>query len=122
MAPVLNRQSIKADHARALAEGRLAWMDYEKTVLAGYQEVENSLRGINNYNGYLQLKQKEAESLNKAVAVANDLYLVGKASYLEVITAQRSVLDAELEVTGARKELLIQIVTLYRGLGGGWRQ
>jgi len=45
---------------------------------------------------------------------------VGKASYLEVITAQRSVLDAELEVTGARKEVLLQTVSLYRGVGGGW--
>jgi outer membrane protein TolC len=55
------------------------------------------------------------------VATANDLYLMGKASYLEVITAQRSVLDAELEVTGARKEVLLQTVALYRGVGGGWR-
>ncbi|HEY4337246.1 MAG TPA: efflux RND transporter permease subunit, partial [Puia sp.] len=121
LAPVLNRGAIRSDHARAMGEAQAAWWDYQKTVLAGYQEVVNSLRGIRNYNGYLQLKQQEAASLNQAVATANDLYLMGKASYLEVITAQRSVLDAELEVTGARKEVLLQTVALYRGVGGGWR-
>jgi HAE1 family hydrophobic/amphiphilic exporter-1 len=121
LAPVLNRQGIRADHARAVAEGQVALYGYRKVVMGGYQEVVNSLAGIRNYSDFYRLKQQEASALNQAVATANDLYLVGKASYLEVITAQRSVLDAELEVTGARKEVLLHIVSLYRGVGGGWR-
>jgi HAE1 family hydrophobic/amphiphilic exporter-1 len=121
LTPLINRGPIRADYARATAESQVAWWDYRRTVLGGYQEVENSLKGIHNYSEYLRLKQQEAASLGHAVSVANDLYLVGKASYLEVITAQRSVLDAELEVTGARKEILMQVVSLYRGVGGGWR-
>jgi outer membrane protein TolC len=119
--PIFNRQALKADHARAVAGGQAALWSYQKTVLGGYQEVVNSLRGIRNFSDYLRLKEEEAASLGRAVAVANDLYLVGKASYLEVITAQRSVLDAELEVTGARKEVLMRVVALYRSVGGGWR-
>ena len=121
MAPVFNRQAIKADYTRTVAEGRVALMEYQKTVSGGFLEVVNSLKGIHNYTEYYRLKQQEAESLRQAVAVANDLYLVGRASYLEVITAQRSVLDAELEVTGARKEVYLQTIALYRGVGGGWR-
>jgi outer membrane protein TolC len=121
MAPVFNRQAIRADYTRTVAEGRVALMEYQKTVSGGFREVVNSLKGIHNYTEYYRLKQQEAESLRRAVAVANDLYLVGRASYLEVITAQRSVLDAELEVTGARKEVLLATVNLYRGVGGGWR-
>jgi NodT family efflux transporter outer membrane factor (OMF) lipoprotein len=121
MAPVFNRQAIRGDYARTVAEGRVALMEYRKAVSGGFWEVVNSLKGIQNYTEYYRLKQQEAESLRQAVATANDLYLVGKASYLEVITAQRSVLDAELEVTGARKEVLLATVNLYRGVGGGWR-
>ena len=121
MAPVFNRQAFKADYERTMAGGRVAVFGYQKAVLGGFQEVVNNLRGIRNYTEYYKLKQQEAESLSKAVSVANDLYLVGKASYLEVITAQRNVLDAELEVTGARKEVLLRTVALYRGVGGGWR-
>lgn len=121
MAPIFNRNAIKADYERTIAEGRVALYDYQKTVLAAFQEVTGSLKGIRNYTDYYQLKQQEAESLHNAVGVANDLYLVGRASYLEVITAQRSVLDAELEVTAARKSIFLQAVALYRSVGGGWR-
>ncbi|HVU98229.1 MAG TPA: efflux RND transporter permease subunit [Puia sp.] len=121
LAPVINRQALKADYARSVAGGQVALMEYQKAISGGFREVVNSLKGIHNYTEYYRLKQQEAESLRQAVAVANDLYLVGRASYLEVITAQRSVLDAELEVTGARKEILLHTVALYRGVGGGWR-
>ncbi|MBS1604879.1 MAG: TolC family protein, partial [Bacteroidetes bacterium] len=77
--------------------------------------------GIRNFSDYYQLRQEEAAALTTAVRVATDLYRVGKASYLEVITAQRNALDAELEVTQARKNILLRSISLYRSLGGGWR-
>jgi outer membrane protein TolC len=83
--------------------------------------VTNSLKGIENYSRFYELKQDEVASLNNAVSVANDLYLVGRASYLEVITAQRNVLDAELEMTNAKASVFLNAVNLYRSVGGGWR-
>jgi len=121
MAPVFNRNAIKADYERTIAEGRIALYDYQRAVLTGFMEVTNSMKGIRNYTDYYRLKQQEAESLNNAVGVANDLYRVGRASYLEVITAQRSVLDAELEVNSAKKSILLHTINLYRSVGGGWR-
>ncbi|HEY4287495.1 MAG TPA: efflux RND transporter permease subunit [Puia sp.] len=121
MAPVFNRNAIKADYERTIAEGRIALYDYQRTVLTGFMEVTNSLKGIHNFTDYYRLKQQEAKALNNAVEVANDLYRVGRASYLEVITAQRSVLDAELEVNSAKKSILIHTIDLYRSVGGGWR-
>jgi len=121
VAPIFNRNAIKADYQRTIAEGRIALYDYQKAVLNGFQEVTSSLKGIRNFSDYYQLKQKEAAALTSAVRVAGDLYRVGKASYLEVITAQRNVLDAELEVTQARKNILLRSISLYRSLGGGWR-
>ncbi|HTI90048.1 MAG TPA: efflux RND transporter permease subunit [Puia sp.] len=120
-APVFNRNAIKADYERTIAEGRIALYDYQRRVLTGFMEVTNSLKGIRNFTGYYELKQQEAASLNNAVEVANDLYKVGRASYLEVITAQRSVLDAELEVNSAKKSILLRTIDLYRSVGGGWR-
>lgn len=121
MAPIFNRNAIKADYERTIAEGNIALYDYQKAVLTGFQEVTNSLKGIRNYTEYYQLKQQETASLNNAVGVASDLYRVGRASYLEVITAQRSVLDAELEMNAAKKNILWHTINLYRGVGGGWR-
>jgi HAE1 family hydrophobic/amphiphilic exporter-1 len=120
-APVFNRKAIRADYERSIAEGRLALYNYQKTILTGFQEVTNSLKGMVNYDEFYRLKQDEVNSLNNAVSVANDLYLVGRASYLEVITAQRNVLDAELEMTNAKKNIFLNAVNLYRAVGGGWR-
>jgi outer membrane protein TolC len=56
------------------------------------------------------------------VSTSRDLYLAGYASYLEIITAQRSVLDAELQLVERKKELFQATIRLYRALGGGWQQ
>jgi len=120
-APIFNRRAIRADYARSIAEGRQALYAYQKTILTSLREVTNSLKGMENYQRFYALKQQEVASLNNAVSVANDLYLVGRASYLEVITAQRNVLDAELEMTNAKASIFLNAVNLYRSVGGGWR-
>jgi len=120
-APIFNRRAIKADYTRSIAEGRQALYAYQRTVLTSFREVTNSLKGIENYSRLYELKQDEVASLNNAVSVANDLYLVGRASYLEVITAQRNVLDAELDLTNVKASVFLNAVNLYRSVGGGWR-
>lgn len=120
-APIFNRRAIRADYDRSIAEGRQALYTYQKTILTSFREVTNSLKGMDNYSRLYELKQQEVTSLNNAVSVANDLYLVGRASYLEVITAQRNVLDAELEMTNAKAGIFLNTVNLYRSVGGGWR-
>jgi multidrug efflux system outer membrane protein len=55
------------------------------------------------------------------VATANELYLTGYANYLEVITAQKNVLEAELQLAKQKKEIYTALVQLYRSLGGGWQ-
>jgi outer membrane protein TolC len=45
----------------------------------------------------------------------------GYANYLEVITAQKGVLDAELELVDTRLKMMQAKVDLYRALGGGWQ-
>ena len=66
------------------------------------------------------MKQQEVEVLQGAVTTSNDLFMTGYATYLEVISAQRGVLEAELNLTNIRKDQFIALVELYRSLGGGW--
>lgn len=53
------------------------------------------------------------------MATATDLQVAGYASYLEIITAQRTVFDAELTLAELHQAQLLQAVALYRALGGG---
>jgi NodT family efflux transporter outer membrane factor (OMF) lipoprotein len=120
-APVFNRKGIKAEYERTIAEEKIAVYNYQKTILSGFQEVNNNLSGISNYKQAFEFKQQELQALNNALSVANDLYLVGRANYLEIITAQRSVLDAELELTNIKRNIFLSSVNLYQAVGGGWR-
>jgi outer membrane protein TolC len=93
---------------------------YQKTLQTGFVEVVNGLKGLDNFRAAAALRQREVDVLTLGVSTTNDLYLAGYASYLEVITAQRSVLEAELNLAEARQAQLLQSVNLYRTLGGGW--
>ena len=121
IAPVFNKYQIKANYRRSLAEQMDAFYTYKKTVVTGYQEVITNLEGIENYQTVYNLKAQEVEALNKAVSASNDLFFAGSASYLDVITARKYVLQTELDLTNTKKEQFLYMIDLYRALGGGWQ-
>jgi outer membrane protein, multidrug efflux system len=120
-APLFNQKRIEAAHKIAIADNREAYQQYRKTVVNAYSEVVTQLNAIKNLNRAYQLKRQQATELQNAVATSRDLYLGGRASYLEIVTAQRGVLDAELELNQIQRELNQVRIDLYRSLGGGWR-
>ncbi|WP_228713486.1 TolC family protein [Arundinibacter roseus] len=119
-APILNRQALRANQNRAQARSLEALYSYNKTILEAYQESALLMGTIDNLKKISALKTQETSELQQGVSISNDLYLAGYASYLEVITAQRSVLSAELEQTTIRQREFSALIDLYRSLGGGW--
>ncbi len=119
-APIINRKPLKAGQRRAQAHATEALFNYNKTVLTAYQETALHLRTLDNMQKIALLKEIETTALQQGVSISNDLFLVGYATYLEVITAQRSVLEAELERTLIQQRQFQALVRLYRALGGGW--
>jgi outer membrane protein, multidrug efflux system len=120
LTPVFNQRAVNAAYFMSTASNKTAFINYQKQILNGFSEVVTNLKKIDNYNKIYEYKTQEVEMLHQAVSISNDLYFAGYASYLEVITAQKSVLEAELQQTTAKKEQLIATVELYRALGGGW--
>ncbi len=119
-APIFQGGQIRALYASANARQRIALANYEKTLLGAYYEVYNTLTIVNNLAWQIEVKSQELDVLKRAYNNSNDLFSVGYATYLEVITAQRRMLEAEIELTKIRKEKLKTISILYRALGGGW--
>jgi NodT family efflux transporter outer membrane factor (OMF) lipoprotein len=120
MAPIYDHNRIKAGYGLANANNKIAIYQYQKILLSSYGEVNTILKGINYNNDAFRLKQEEVKALSSAVATANDLYMTGYATYLEVVTAQKGVLEAELQLTGVKKQLFQSVIDLYHALGGGW--
>lgn len=121
-APLLNRNQLKGIYKRATAEQMAAFYSYQQTVLIGFGEVVNSLKGIENFTEQSEFKKQEATMLQQAVASSNDLFVAGYATYLEVVTAQERVLEAELALTAVKKRQFAYLIQLYRALGGGWEE
>jgi len=119
-APLFNRQQLKADFGVANAQQIEAFYGYQKNILQAMGEVYTNLQAIGNYRSLYKLKEDEARALANAVTNANELYATGAANYLEVITAQKGLLDAELEEINSKRTLLSATVGLYRSVGGGW--
>ncbi|WP_460615338.1 efflux transporter outer membrane subunit [Hymenobacter seoulensis] len=119
--PLLNRAQFKADYRLAVAGSFEQYYRYQQALQTGFREVVNGLQGLDNYRAAAAARQREVTLLTGAVATSNELFVAGYATYLEVITAQRSVLEAELSLAEARRAQLLQGVNLYRALGGGWQ-
>jgi len=119
--PLLNRAQFRADFRLATAGSYEAYYRYQQSLQTGFREVVNGLQGLENYRAAAAARQEEVALLTKAVTTSNKLFVAGYATYLEVITAQRSVLEAELSLAEARQRQLLQSVGLYRALGGGWQ-
>lgn len=120
-APLLNRRAIEGAYNRVTAQTEQAYYNYQNTINNSFYEVMNSLNDLAKFREQFQLKQQEAATLRHAVEISRDLYLAGYATYLEVILAQRNVVDVELESVRRKNEVFQAYIDLYRALGGGWK-
>lgn len=120
LAPIINRNAIKAAYSNAQAKNIQSLYNYERVILNGYLDVLNHLNKIHNYNQSLDVKEKEVNILNESVAIANNLFNSARADYNEVLLTQREALNAKLEWIEIKLNALQGKVGLYRAVGGGW--
>ncbi|MET3880557.1 efflux transporter outer membrane subunit [Chitinophaga sp. OAE865] len=117
-APIFNKKQIKAQYNISTANAWTAFYEYQQAIVNGYQEVASALNKVENQQEAYALKSKEVLVLQQAVSTANVLFTTGYANYLEVITAQKNVLEAELALVTTRRNVYQGMVSLYRALGG----
>lgn len=120
VAPVFNRNQIRANFEAANSRQRIAWYDYEQTVLRSYLEVLDLVNEFRTYDEQLQVKTYEVEVQKRSVENSNTMFMVGYANYLEVINAQSRALQSQIELIELKVKQLQSNVKLYRALGGGW--
>ncbi|MBL7943096.1 MAG: efflux transporter outer membrane subunit [Flavobacteriales bacterium] len=121
MAPLVNRNAIKATYNTANAQQMQAVFTYEQTVLEAYVDVLNQLSKMDNYSKSYETKSQEVDILMESVGIANSLFYSARADYAEVLLTQREALEAKLELVEIKSQLLLARVNIYRSLGGGWK-
>lgn len=120
VAPLINRNAIKADYKNANAKQIQAVYNYEKTILNAYVEVANQLSMIKNMTKTYDLKSKQVDALNMSITISNDLFRSARADYMEVLLTQRDALESEFDLIEAKMKQMNAKVNIYRALGGGW--
>ncbi|MBD1431891.1 efflux RND transporter permease subunit [Sphingobacterium sp. DN00404] len=120
-APIFNQRQLKSQYETYKAMYGLSFLEYEKRVLNAYNEVSNAIKTQDHIEQRQQYIQEEVEALKGAVAAANELFIAGRVSYLEIITAQKDAVAAELDEVEVQKEELLNEIVIYKALGGGWQ-
>jgi multidrug efflux system outer membrane protein len=64
----------------------------------------------------------EVTSLETAVKLSTERYLAGKANYYEVLEAQQQLFPAQLNLARTQRNEMLVVVSLYKDLGGGWKE
>ena len=121
LAPLINRNAIKAAYANANARQIQAVYDYERTVLNAYVEVVNQLSNINNLRSSYDLRAQQVDALSSSITISTNLFRSARADYMEVLLTQRDALESKFELVETRKQQLNAMVDVYQALGGGWR-
>jgi multidrug efflux system outer membrane protein len=113
-----NRNRNLADAAKQRIVAAAAQRD--QTVFQAFIDVDNALEYYRTYTAENAARLAQADAARRALELSKARYDFGYTSYLEVLTAENALFDAELQESATRAQRLNSTVALFRALGGGW--
>lgn len=125
--PLVNKKAIQAEYMSANAKQLQSVYNYQRVVLNAFTEVVNNMTKVENYSKSIDIKKQQLEALEIASETAVKLFQNprpgakegGNADYLDVLLAQRDLLEATLVLIETKREQLSAGVNAYQALGGG---
>jgi outer membrane protein TolC len=97
-----------------------AVLTYRQSVLTALQDVENALIASTKEQEHRKALADAVEANRKAVDLSMQLYIQGLGDFLNVLDAQRSLYSSEDALVQSTQTMSIDLVALYKALGGGW--
>ncbi len=117
--PIFMKGQLKAGLRVAEDKYKQAYNTWQNSILSAGSEVSNALVAYNSAKQSEELEQKRIDVLKKNVDDTELLYKQSSSTYLEVITAQQNLLNAQISQVQDQFTKLQSIVNLYYALGGG---
>ena len=118
--PIFNRGAIKAKRLAAESKYKQALFEFRQSLLDAGVEVNNAISSWQTAKRRVEIDKKQIVNLQAAVWNTQLLMKHGNASYLEVLTAQKNLLQVELGEVSDRYDEFQSVVNLYHALGGGY--
>ena len=102
------------------AQFQQAILQYQNTVLAAQQEVENGLAAFAHEQNALAALTRAASSARRSTDLAMIQYKGGQTDYTTVLSAEQAELSVENNVAATKGNVALGLIAVYRALGGGW--
>ena len=118
--PIFNRGAIKAKKLAAEAKYKQALYEFRQSLLDAGVEVNNAITLWETAKKRVDIDKKQILNLQAAVWNTQLLMKHGNANYLEVLTAQKNLLQVELGEVSDRYDEFQSVINLYHALGGGY--
>lgn len=119
VAPIFSRGQNIARLEAAKAKQEQAMNSFQYTLLSASAEVSDALTTYDKNNEKALLLAEQVENLKKAEYYTKELFDAASASYLEILTAQSSLLSAQMSELNCKLAKAQAIIHLYQSLGGG---
>ena len=117
--PIFNNGKLVANLKVSKSEEKIAQMKYQQTILEAGKEVSDALHLYEATGKKLIEDKAQIAQLEKAVEYTNALFQSGQSSYLEILSAQQSLLSAELTEVSDYVQRMQAVISLYSAVGGG---
>ena len=118
--PIFEGGRLRATLALREAQQQEAAITYRKTVLSAFQEVDDALTGFAAEQRRRDRLDASVQASKRALDIANKRYVRGLSNYLDVLTAQKTLLTNEQQWVDSTATVSTNLVALYKALGGGW--
>ena len=117
--PIFNNGKLVANLKVSKSEEKIAQMNYQQTILEAGKEVSDALHLYETTGKKLVEDKAQIAQLEKAVEYTSALFQSGQSTYLEILSAQQSLLSAELTEVSDYVQRMQAVISLYSAVGGG---
>lgn len=118
--PIFNGGRNRANLAATQAAYEESVANYRQSALTAFQQVEDSLSGLDSLSRAAETQNAAVADAHRALDIANDRYVGGLTTFLDVITAQSILLSNQRLSTQLLGQQMVTSVLLVKALGGGW--
>ncbi len=120
--PIFEGGRLVGQYRQAKAARDEARLRFQYAALTALRDVSDALV-LRERLGEIRAQQaREVAALEKAVKISTERYIAGKASYYEVLEAQQQLFPSQLNLAGTLRDQQLVVVSLYKALGGGWKE
>ncbi|EBS2109239.1 multidrug efflux transporter outer membrane subunit MdsC [Salmonella enterica subsp. enterica serovar Fresno] len=120
--PLFHGGALRADLDRAHVQKQIEIASYENVIQQAFRDVADGLAGQRTLNDQVQSEQRAVEASQIAYELAGLRFQEGVDDYLTLLDTHRMLYGAQQRLVRTRLMQQLNIINLYKALGGGWRE